>query len=334
MSVHFYASTFYVRVFIYFFCGGKSRRGKLVNWVEKASFKKIQRLLEISERERHHEILLTMKNLRELSRSPSPYIVPVIPRPLIVEIVEGEHYIIVDLLNLAPGSLSPAKNFETEAVGRELVISTQSEQSSLAREDFDFVPQAYKKDDKGSRLERLPFAKKGSRPAPQASKKGRWVPERLKTPRAGVEDFVPWVSPISSRPPDKEEEENEEEMVDLVHNFGAWKRKRGANFKRAIGTTPEVAGEASQQPSGGSSDVQVIVVSDSPEMGFHGQSASETALLVDLGQVSPTHAEVQEDISSEQIAGRSDKVKSTRAKRSRSLLPDRLLLNAYIPPQG
>ena len=54
MSVHFYAYILYVRVFYYyiFFCAGKSQRGKLVNWVEKANFKKIQRLLEISKRER------------------------------------------------------------------------------------------------------------------------------------------------------------------------------------------------------------------------------------------------------------------------------------------
>ena len=37
-----------------------------------------------------------------------------------------------------------------------------------------------------------------------------------------------------------------------------------------IGATPEVAGEASQQPFGESSDVQAIVVLDSLEMGFHG----------------------------------------------------------------
>ena len=41
-----------------------------------------------------------------------------------------------------------------------------------------------------------------------------------------------------------------------------------------------------------SSDVQAIVVSDSPEMGFHGQLASETAISVDLGEVSPIHVEV------------------------------------------
>ena len=60
-----------------------------------------------------------------------------------------------------------------------------------------------------------------------------------------------------------------------------------------------MVGETSQQPSGESSNVQVIVASDSPEMGFHGQLASETALSVDLGEVSPTHAKVQEDIPSE-----------------------------------
>ena len=50
--------------------------------VEKVGFKNIQKLLEISERERYHEILLTVKNLRELSRNPSPYILPIIPRLL------------------------------------------------------------------------------------------------------------------------------------------------------------------------------------------------------------------------------------------------------------
>ena len=135
-------------------------------------------------------------------------------------------------------------------------------------------------------------------------------------------------------PPPTREEEEEEEMVDLVHNFGTRKRKQGANFKRATGATPKVVGEASQQPSGESSDVQATVNSNSPEMGFHGQLASKTALLVDLGEVSPTHTEVQEDIPSEYIVGRSEKAKSTRAGRSRPLLLDRLLLNSYIPSQS
>ena len=80
--------TFAYFIIIFSFVRGKDGG---VNWEEKASFKKIQKLLEIYELERHHEILLSTKNLRELSRSPSPYIIPVIPRSLPLEIVEGEH---------------------------------------------------------------------------------------------------------------------------------------------------------------------------------------------------------------------------------------------------
>ena len=80
--------------------------------------------------------------------------------------------------------------------------------------------------------------------------------------------------------------------------------------------------------------MQETVISNSLEMRFHGQAASETTLLVDLGEVSSTNAEVQEDIPSGQIVGRSDKAKSTRAGCNKLLLPDWLLLNSYIPPQG
>ena len=46
-------------------------------------------------------------------------------------------------------------------------------------------------------------------------------------------------------------------------------------------------------------------------MGFHGQSTLETTLSANLGEVSLTHAEVQEDIPSERIASRPDKAIST-----------------------
>ena len=119
-----------------------------------------------------------MRNLRELSYNPSPYILPVNPRPFPTKIEEGEHYVIANLMNLAPGSSSLAQTSETEVVGRELVISLRPKKPSLAREDSGPDPQAFKRVDRGSRLERLPFTKKDSRPAPQASKKGRRVPER------------------------------------------------------------------------------------------------------------------------------------------------------------
>ena len=52
-------------------------------------------------------------------------------------------------------------------VGQELVISLRPEQPSLAREDSGLAPQAFKKVDRGSRLEHLPFTKKDSCPAPK-----------------------------------------------------------------------------------------------------------------------------------------------------------------------
>ena len=64
-----------------------------------------------------------------------------------------------------------------------------------------------------------------------------------------MEDFLSWVSPISSHPPAREEEEKEDEMADLANNFGAQKRKRGASFKRATDDTLEVVGEADQHPT-------------------------------------------------------------------------------------
>ena len=43
-------------------------------------------------------------------------------------------------------------------------------------------------------------------------------------------------------------------MVDLVHNFGAQKRKQGASFKQVTNGTPEVVSEANQQPTSEGSD--------------------------------------------------------------------------------
>ena len=86
--------------------------------------KKIWKLLEIFEWERHQEVL-TWKNLGDLSHKPAPYTVPVIPRPLPIKIMEGEHYVTADLLNSLPGNSSPTRESETEVASRESVIRTQ-----------------------------------------------------------------------------------------------------------------------------------------------------------------------------------------------------------------
>ena len=100
-----------------------------------------------------------------------------------------------------------------------------------------------------------------------------------------MEDFVPWIPPISNHPPDWEEEEEEDEMSNLVHKFSAQKRKRDASFKRVAYAIPEVAG-------GEGSNVQAIVISSSPKMGLNDQLTLENTTLVESGEASPTPAAI------------------------------------------
>ena len=62
------------------------------------------------------------------------------------------------------------------------------------------------------------------------------------------------MAPISNRPSISEKEEEEDKMVDLVHNFSAQKSKRGVSFKRVTGATLEVVGKAAEHPTGKGSD--------------------------------------------------------------------------------
>ena len=72
--------------------------------MEKARLDRISRLLEITKRERNHELLLSMKNLQELGANPFSYIVHVLPRPLPAKLVKGENFVLTDLLKLILGS--------------------------------------------------------------------------------------------------------------------------------------------------------------------------------------------------------------------------------------
>ena len=103
-----------------------------MHWVERGSFAKIRRLFEISEQEWHNEVLIIVKNFHDLSRHLSPYSIPIILRPLPSEIVDGEHFVTADLLSLIPCGSSPSM----EAVGFELVISTQPVQPFLYHQGF------------------------------------------------------------------------------------------------------------------------------------------------------------------------------------------------------
>ena len=80
------------------------KRGRLVNWIEKAGLENIRHLPEIIETERNHELFLTTRNFRELAPCAFPYIIPYVPHSLPVELIEGEHFILTDLCKSTPGS--------------------------------------------------------------------------------------------------------------------------------------------------------------------------------------------------------------------------------------
>lgn len=58
----------------------KKRRGRLVEWVEKASFDRLNKLFMIASKEQNHQTLLTARNLLAFIQEPQPYVLPIIPR--------------------------------------------------------------------------------------------------------------------------------------------------------------------------------------------------------------------------------------------------------------
>ena len=169
--------------------------------VEKASLEKICRLLEVSEQERHYEVLLTLKNLADVRQSLAPYNLPIIPCSLPLEIVEEEHFVTSDLLSLLAGRAPSAGDPEVEASYQEQASWASPVSSTPASGDSSSASRGPGLDERGIRPARLPLPRKGIGSAPlvpQIIKKGTG---RVKsTPKALVEDFIPWVRPEPNRP--------------------------------------------------------------------------------------------------------------------------------------
>ena len=115
---------------------GKAWRGRLVNWVEKSSFEKIRRLLEVSEREHHCKVLLMPENISAVRHNLAPNNLPVIPLPLQPDVVEGEHFVVADRRCLVSHGACSSKDPMVEAssrvqgVGSAFGASTSSSESS------------------------------------------------------------------------------------------------------------------------------------------------------------------------------------------------------------
>ena len=105
-------------------------------------FLSISRWLGITEGERN-ELLLSVKNSQELGSSPFPYIAPIIPRPLLGEVVGGEHFVLTDLLKSISGNSSQAgsaREPQAEIAEEALVSFVQPNQSPLREQDSQTAP--------------------------------------------------------------------------------------------------------------------------------------------------------------------------------------------------
>nr|CAN72789.1 hypothetical protein VITISV_025818 [Vitis vinifera] len=76
---------------------GSHKRGRLVEWVEKASFDRLNKLFKITTIERHHQTLLSARNLLAVVQEPQPYVLNIFLRQLPKVVVPGEHFVLKDL---------------------------------------------------------------------------------------------------------------------------------------------------------------------------------------------------------------------------------------------
>ena len=73
------------------------KRGRLVEWVEKASFDRLNKLFEIAASERSCQMLLFARNLRAITQISQQYVLSIIPRRLPKKVVSRKHFVLKDL---------------------------------------------------------------------------------------------------------------------------------------------------------------------------------------------------------------------------------------------
>ena len=241
-------------------------------WVEKASLEKIRRLLEVFEQERHCEVLMTLKNLADVSQSPAPYSLPIIPRSLPSKIVSEEHFVTANLLDFLAGREPSSGDPEAEALSREQALrasSIPSTSTSGGSSSALPVPGL----EAGSVCPTgLPLPRKRIDPAPLVlTIKNKRTSQGKSAPGAQVEDFIPWVRSEPIRPSLSEEEEEEEEMTGFLDRYATRKRKRQEEAEQEA----EQAEGSVRLPMDGCSKIQTIMIPAFPEMGSNNQPDSE-----------------------------------------------------------
>ena len=148
--------------------------------MEKSSFEQIRRLSEIFEQERLYKVLLTPYNISVVRRNSVPYTLTVIPRPLPLDIVKGEHFVIADLQRLISSCAHPSRGLVVEASSRVQGARSASGSSTSPSEDSSSAHPVPSRRTKISRPEQLPLLERVVGSAPRVIKikqkgvAGRW----------------------------------------------------------------------------------------------------------------------------------------------------------------
>ena len=119
-------------------------------------------------------------------------------------------------------------------------------------------------------------------------------------------------------------------MTGLLDLYAARKRKRQEEAEREA----ERAKGSVRPPMDGGSEIQTIMIPTSPEMGSNDQPGSEDIAREEPREEAPIPSALQVVHPPERPKSRSGVARLALTGRKKSLLPDRILLNSYLPPRG
>ena len=248
-----------------------------MKWVEKSSIEKICLLLEISERERHYQVLLTRENISAVRHNPAPYTLLVIPRSLPSNFVEGEHFVIADVRRLVSGSTSFSRDPVVEASSRVQGARSASRSSASSSGGSGSSSSAHGRRARRYRPEHFLPLTQVARAAPRVVKvKRKRALERRNAPGSRCENFIDWVPEDTDSPQNLEEQERMERMTGLLDRYATRKRKRqvssSGESEAALVQSVELSQPAAddQPAADGSSGDRVITILGSPELGPKG----------------------------------------------------------------
>ena len=119
-------------------------------------------------------------------------------------------------------------------------------------------------------------------------------------------------------------------MTGLLDHYATRKRKRQESSERG----PDQAEGSSQPVMDGDSEMQEIAISGSPKMGSSDRPGLEDVALREPREATPIPSSLQVIHPPDRAEIQPNMPRLARTRRKRSSLPDRILLNSYLPPRG